>query len=139
VQFGQTPARSGASRSPSVDRGVEGEENEGGAVHGCGREERAKRWTGGGRRPLWQLGGTGGEETGQGGQGSASHAGREWGSERGARAWQGQLGRPASAPGQRARAAVLWRDRGGRRGEGDSVRDRLIDGARWAMMGCGRE
>jgi hypothetical protein len=57
---------------------------------------------------------------GQGVRGSAPRRGENREERGGPRRGGGQLGRPASAPGRRAWAAPLPRDRGGRRGGSDA-------------------
>jgi hypothetical protein len=90
-----------------------------------------KGGTSGGRRVLWWIDGAA-ERNGVGG----SEVGTAWREGTGEREGPGhdggQLGRPAMTPSRRARAVPLPRDRGGRRGAGDSARGRgrLTSGAR---------
>jgi hypothetical protein len=89
-----------------------------------------KGGTSGGRRLLWWLGGAA-ERNGAGGSGGRHCVeGGNGGEREGPGHDGGQLGRPATTPSRRARAVQLPRDRGGRRGAGDSARGRLTSGAR---------
>jgi hypothetical protein len=70
------------------------------------------------------------EEWGRGVRGRHCVEGGNGGEREGPGHDEGQLGRPATTPSRRARAVQLPRDRGGRRGAGDSARGRLTSGAR---------
>jgi hypothetical protein len=83
------------------------------------KEQGGKGEWDGGRRLLWWLGGAGGEERWQGGPGFGATWRGKWGRERDPKRGGGQLGCPASSLGWRAQAALLPRDRGGRRGASD--------------------
>jgi hypothetical protein len=75
----------------------------------------------GGLRLLKALRARGGEGKGGGGVGSVPRGGKRRSGE-GPDAAINSVEWPAMAPGHRARAAALWRDRGGRRGAVDSAR-----------------
>jgi hypothetical protein len=110
----------------------------------AGEKERGER--GAGRQPAPFCGGSVVRQRGkgEGGPGVDAVWRGKWGRERGPRCRGGQLGWPASTHGRRARAATLWRDRGGQRTRvtrctSDCQTGSGGNGAQWVAMGCGRE
>jgi hypothetical protein len=113
--------------------GIPGDEEGGGGASGMDeRGMEQKMGTGGGRHLLWQPSGAA-ERKGRGPEiGTAWREGS--GEERGAsRHGRGQLGRPASVPGQWVRAAALLRNRGGL--TGGTGRHRGPVGSGWVREG----